>query len=224
MIIDAFMLEPIDDIDEGDEKDEEEKETIIPTIILKKLNKIIDKINHRSDKKQFPKYFVYADNLEGLKTYLFSISDKNEYMKAKEKIENRIEILRLVKNELKDEKIINIIEDTIDVVEKSIEYIDQNKKFKQESNNDKKEKIDATDMPDSESEKDAAKIREKLGKGLKILTPQQMLSRLPISLAQLKAGNNSEKLKNETRQLLYSLYRSKKLSKKKIDEHLIKAI
>ena len=43
--------------------------------------------------------------------------------------------------------------------------------------------------------------------GLKILTPNEMLSRLPISLAQLKAGNNSEKLKNEIRQLLYSLYR-----------------
>ena len=50
-----------------------------------------------------------------------------------------------------------------------------------------------------------------LGLGLKILTPNQMLSRLPISLARLKAGNNSEKLKNEIRQLLYSLYRSKNL-------------
>ena len=60
-------------------------------------------------------------------------------------------------------------------------------------------------------------------KGLKILTSQQMLSRLPISLAHLKAGNNSEKLKNETRQPLYSLYRSKKLSKT-VYEHLIKAI
>ena len=52
-----------------------------------------------------------------------------------------------------------------------------------------------------------------LGLGLKILTPNQMLSRLPISLPQLKAGNNSEKLKNEIRQLLYSLYRSKKFTK-----------
>ena len=51
------------------------------------------------------------------------------------------------------------------------------------------------------------------GKGLKILIPIQMLSRLPIFLAQLKAGNNSEKLKNEIRYLLYSLYRSKKLTK-----------
>ena len=55
--------------------------------------------------------------------------------------------------------------------------------------------------------------RQQQGQGLKILTPSQMLSRLPISLAQLKAGNNSEKLKNEIRQLLYSLYRSKKLTK-----------
>ena len=54
--------------------------------------------------------------------------------------------------------------------------------------------------------------KESRGQGLKILTPTQMLSRLPITLAQLKSGNNSEKLKNEIRQLLYSLYRSKKLT------------
>ena len=50
------------------------------------------------------------------------------------------------------------------------------------------------------------------GKSLKILTPSRMLSRLPITLAQLKAGNNSEKLKNEIRQLLYFLYRSKNMT------------
>ena len=51
------------------------------------------------------------------------------------------------------------------------------------------------------------------GQWLKILTPDQALGRLPIFLAQLKAGNNSKKLKNEIRQLLRSLYRSKKLTK-----------
>ena len=61
------------------------------------------------------------------------------------------------------------------------------------------------------------------GEGLKILTPNQMLSRLPISLAQLKAGNNSEKLKNEIRHLLYSLYRSKKPTKN-VYNNLINAI
>ena len=59
------------------------------------------------------------------------------------------------------------------------------------------------------------------GKGFKILTPDQMLSRLPISLAQLEAGNNSSKLKNETRQLLYSLYCSKNMTKQ-IYNNLIK--
>ena len=51
------------------------------------------------------------------------------------------------------------------------------------------------------------------GSGLKILTPQQIFTRLPIIVAQIKAGNNSRELKNKIRQLLYSLYRSKKISK-----------
>ena len=49
----------------------------------------------------------------------------------------------------------------------------------------------------------------KKGEGLKILTNKQMLNRVPILLAQIKAGNNSKSLKNEIRQILYSLYRSK---------------
>ena len=54
------------------------------------------------------------------------------------------------------------------------------------------------------------KVNEKnqQGQGIKILTPNQMLNRLPITLAQLQAGNNTNKLKTEIRQLLYSLYRS----------------
>ena len=55
--------------------------------------------------------------------------------------------------------------------------------------------------------------REQEGEGLKILTPNQMLKRLPIALAQIKAGNNSERLLNEIRQIVYYLYRSKKITK-----------
>ena len=51
------------------------------------------------------------------------------------------------------------------------------------------------------------------GEGLTILTPNQMLKRFPIALVQLNAGNNSEKLKSEIRQILHSLHRSKKLTK-----------
>ena len=52
------------------------------------------------------------------------------------------------------------------------------------------------------------------GEGLKILTPNQMLKRSPIALAQVKAGNNSEILLNEIRKIVYSLYRSKEVTKK----------
>ena len=58
-----------------------------------------------------------------------------------------------------------------------------------------------------------AKQNETKGKGLKILTPKQMLQRLPIALVQVKAGNNSENLLNE-KQIVYSLYQSKEITKK----------
>ena len=61
------------------------------------------------------------------------------------------------------------------------------------------------------------------GKGLKILTPKQMLQRLPIALAQIKAGNNSESLLNEIRQIVYSLYQSKEITKK-VYKNIIKSI
>ena len=65
--------------------------------------------------------------------------------------------------------------------------------------------------------------REQEGTGLKILTPNQMLKRLPIALAQIKAGNNSESLLNEIRQIAYSLYRSKEITKK-VCNNIIKSI
>ena len=68
-----------------------------------------------------------------------------------------------------------------------------------------------------------AKIRATKGKGLKILTPKQMLQRLPIALAQVKAGNNSESLLNEIRQIVYSLYHSKKIIKK-VYNNILKSI
>ena len=61
------------------------------------------------------------------------------------------------------------------------------------------------------------------GKGLKILTPKQMLQRLPIALPQVKAGNKSESLLNEIRQIVYSLYQSKQITKK-VYNNIIKSI
>ena len=83
--------------------------------------------------------------------------------------------------------------------------------------------METTIMPEIESEESAAERRNQQRKGIKILTPSQMLSRLPTSLAQLEAENNSEKLKNEIRQLLYSLYRSKNITKQ-VYNNLMKPI
>ena len=60
---------------------------------------------------------------------------------------------------------------------------------------------------------ESKRLAKQEGEGLKILTPNQMLKRLTIALAKIKAGNNSESLLNEIRQIAYYLYRSKKITK-----------
>ena len=68
-----------------------------------------------------------------------------------------------------------------------------------------------------------AKQNETKGKRLKILTPKQMLQRLPIALEQVKLGNNSENLLNEIRQIVYSLYQSRETTKK-VYNNLMKSL
>ena len=68
-----------------------------------------------------------------------------------------------------------------------------------------------------------SKQNETKGKGLKILTPKQMLQRLPVALAQVKPGNNSENLLIEIRQIVYSLYQSKEITKK-VYNNIIKSL
>ena len=84
------------------------------------------------------------------------------------------------------------------------------KVFKEKLNKEKQEsdeQLDNRDMPELESEESGAERRNQQGQGIKILPPDQMLSRLPITLAQLIAGDDSQKSVNEIRQLLYSLCR-----------------
>ena len=66
-------------------------------------------------------------------------------------------------------------------------------------------------------------IKKITGTGLKILTPKQVLQRLPIALAQVKAGNYSDSLLNEIRQIVYSLYQAKEITKK-VYNNIIKSI
>ena len=95
------------------------------------------------------------------------------------------------------------------------------------STNQKKKKMkryarDLKDIVDLYNLKSGSDTSEK-GEGLKILTNKQMLNHLPILLAQIQAGNNSKSLKNELRQILYSLCRSKVLTKT-VYNNLIKSI
>ena len=111
--------------------------------------------------------------------------------------------LYTTKDKTKNDELVNVINIRLKALKEEIE-----KMSKAEKEIEKPDKI-------VEIAEDILKFNEQQqqsGKGLKILTPNQMLNRLPIALAQLKAGNNSNKLKNEIRQLLYSLYRSKNMT------------
>ena len=111
--------------------------------------------------------------------------------------------LREAESEWKVERVF-LIREVLNKMKKVIKNVSENKKFKIREN---EKIINIAECILYFNELDQS------GQGLKTLTPNQMLSRLPICLAQLNAGNYSEKLKNEIRQLFYSLYRSKKLTK-----------
>ena len=108
--------------------------------------------------------------------------------------------LYVAKNKNKNNKLVNVIKSRLNDLKNENKMSEDEKEIEQP---DKILKIVAEILEFN---------RWQQGQGLKILTPNQMLIRLPITLAQLKAGNNSEKLKIEIRQLLYSLYRLQKLS------------
>ena len=126
---------------------------------------------------------------------------------------------------------VNIIFMVNEIFTREIESVKANKEdilkvFKEKSDREKQEfdeQSNNTDIPELESKESVEQNKMQREVGIKILTPDQVLSRLPITLAKLKAGDNSQKLINEIRQLLYSLYRSKKLTKT-IYNHLINAI
>ena len=113
----------------------------------------------------------------------------------------------------KNNELVNVIDSGLKDLKKEIKKMSEEERKSEKP--DKKVKIVKKILRfDKQNQKE---------KGLKNLTPNQMLSRLPISLAELKAGNNSEKLKSEIRQLLYSLYCSKNMTKE-VYNNLIKYI
>ena len=108
-----------------------------------------------------------------------------------------------INDEKKNSKLVDVIKSGLSDLKNETENMDE----------EEKETEKPSEIIDVVEEIIEFNKKKQGGKGLKILTPDQMLSRLPMDLAQLKARNNSRKLKNEIRQLLYFLYRSKQLTK-----------
>ena len=121
--------------------------------------------------------------------------------------QKNIYILYKTKNKNKNNTLVQLIESRWSDLKDKIKEMSEDEKKKKKKNEQPAKIIKIVEEMLEFNEQNQS------GKGLKILTTNQMLSRLPILLAQLKAGNNSEKRKNEIRQIFYSLYRSKKLTK-----------
>ena len=189
------------------------------------INDLINKIFNEKYEKYERKTYIESEIDKFLEKYAdtnISISyDKNK---------NKINTEKITKSLKKLHKLINLSE----FKEEHNKFLDSNEKFK----NYKSEKEPGSFSPNQKKmiryERDLKDIIDlynlksdsdisKKGEGIKILNNKQMLNRLPILLAQIEAGNNSIKLKNEARQILYSLYRSKLLAKT-VYNNLIKSI
>ena len=188
----------------------EKTKTEEPKNTAGEFNRVIVKKEKKIDRRLFQKYFILKTSNQ-LSKALYHV----DYKKENNVLVNTIRVHWVIKLEQwrETEKKSEEPDKIVDIVENIIEF---NKQIQDEQPG-------TTDMSDLKIEESSEQRINQKGGGLKIPTPNQMLSRIPISLAQLKAENNSQKLKNEIRQLLCYLYCSKKLTKT-IYNNLINAI
>ena len=174
------------------------------------MSKLYDSVDYNNLKFEYVgsakdvSFYEYKDSKE-----LFNMikSSQIKFSDAKNKQNNFLKKLNEIKMGNK----------TIEQRE-TINNLEKFYKYREEAINFFRDYIDML----SDANYDARK-NETDGKGLRILIPKQMLRRLPITLAPVKAGNNSENLLNEIRQIVYSLYQSKQITKK-VCNNLIKYI
>ena len=190
------------------------------------INDLINKIFNKKFEKYERKTYIESEIDKFLEKYRdkdISISyDENKNKFNTEEITKSLKKLRnkLINFSKFDEEYNKFVDNIV-----KFEYYKSAKEPRSVSPNQKKLRRYARDLKDIvdlyslKSDSDTSKK----GKGLKILTNKQMLNRLPILLAHIEAGNYSIRLKNEARQTLYSLYRSKVLTKT-VYNNLIKSI
>ena len=166
-----------------------------------RINDLINKIFDKKYEKYTRKTYMESEIDKFLKDY----GDKNIYI-SYDKNKNKFDTEEITKSLKK-------------LRNKFINFDEFNEEYNKFMNNVAKGLKDIADLYNIKLGSDTSKK----GEGLNILTNKQMLNRLPILLAQIEAGNNSIKLKNEARQILYSLLRSKVLTKT-VYNNLIKCV
>ena len=193
---------------------------LIKDFIIKINNGTINNKNKagnefRKLKQKVTNDILRQDLIKYLEKYLFG-----EDIESKEKYEESI--AERVKTRRNTQKTFALSsppkEDDSAETDEYLKYLEEQEKDRVRFSDD----YDSSGSDLNKKEKESVVSRAK-GEGLKILTNKQMLNRLPILLAQIQAGNNSKSLKNELRQIISSLYRSKVLTKT-VYNNLIKVI
>ena len=165
------------------------------------MNELYDNVDYNDLKFEYVgptndvSFYQYMDSKEVFNSIKSSkIKFAEEKNKQKEFL-NKLNNIKIVNKTLKQKEVINNLQKFYNSREEVIKFF-----------TDYVEKLSNANYN--------AKQNETIGKGLTILTPKQMLQRLPIALAQVKTGNNSENLLNKLRQIIYSLYEAKEITKK----------
>ena len=165
------------------------------------MNKLYDSVDYNNLKFEYVSrakdvtFYEYMDSKELLKEIRSSQIRFSQTKNKQNDFLNKLTNIKIGRKTLEQEKIINNLKNFYYSRQEVINFF---REF--------------TEMLSDANYK--AKQNETKGKRLQILTPKQMLQRLPIALAQVKAGNNSGNLLNEIRQIIYSLYQSKEIAKK----------
>ena len=174
------------------------------------MNKLYDSVDYNNLKFEYVSrardvsFYEYRDSKELVKAIRSSQIGFSEAKNKQNDFLNKLTNIKIGRKTLEQEKIINNLERFYVSRQEVINFF-----------------RDYTEMFSDANYR--AKQNETKGKGLKILTPKQMIQRLPIALAQVKAGNNSENLLNEIRKIIYSLYQSKETTKK-VYNNLMKSL
>ena len=174
------------------------------------MNKLYDSVDYNNLKFEYVSqnkgvsFYEYRDSKEVFKAIRSSQIGFSEGKNKQNEFLNKLTNIKIGRKTLEQEKVIGNLENFYNSRQEVINFF-----------------RDFTEMLSDGNYKD--KQNETKGTGLKILTPKQMLQRLPIALAQVKAGNNSENLLNEIRQIVYSLYQSKEITKK-VYNNLMKSL